>query len=173
MKRFCLLVLVFVAGILSAQQLTSFAVVDLPRIYTVFYRDSKAVRDLEERSARVQADIDRMSAEIQSLEKQRAEIELAGDLNQSAVLSAEIFRKTDILQKYYQATSTELEEQRRTLAQSASFLQQVYDEIKNVAESEGYYAVLTLKESTGILWHSPTIDITDLVIQNLMTKAGR
>ncbi|MDR3145551.1 MAG: OmpH family outer membrane protein, partial [Treponema sp.] len=52
---------------LAAQQLTRFAVVDLPRVYTSFFRDSRAVREFEERSARVQAEIDRMTAEIQSL----------------------------------------------------------------------------------------------------------
>ncbi len=68
MKKFLLL---FVAGYflsvtVEAQQLTRIAIVDLPRVYTAFMAESRAVRDFEERSARVQADIDRMTAEIQA-----------------------------------------------------------------------------------------------------------
>jgi outer membrane protein len=33
--------------------------------------------------------------------------------------------------------------------------------------------VLNLKENTSIIWYSPTVDITDKVIQNLQAKAGR
>jgi outer membrane protein len=66
-----------------------------------------------------------------------------------------------------------LEDQKKKLSQSSGFLEQVYDEIRFIAESEGYSMVLNLKENTGILWYSPTVDITDKLIQNLRTKAGR
>jgi len=68
---------------------------------------------------------------------------------------------------------TELAEQKKDLTQSSEFLQQMLDEIKFIAESEGYSIVLSLKEGSGIIWNSPTVDISDLVIQSLMTKAGR
>jgi outer membrane protein len=48
----------------------------------------------------------------------------------------------------------------------------VMDEIRLIAESEGYSMVLNLKENTGIIWHSPTVDITEKVIQNLRSRAG-
>ncbi|MCL2127870.1 MAG: hypothetical protein FWH38_06410, partial [Treponema sp.] len=64
---------------LSAQQLTRFAVVDLPRVYTAFFRDSRAVREWEERSARVQSEIDRMTREIQELRSRQADLVLRGE----------------------------------------------------------------------------------------------
>jgi outer membrane protein len=33
--------------------------------------------------------------------------------------------------------------------------------------------VLNLKENTGILWYSSTVDIKDKLIQNLSNKSGR
>ena len=33
--------------------------------------------------------------------------------------------------------------------------------------------VLNLKENKGILWYSPTVDITDKVIQNLSSKSSQ
>lgn len=157
----------------SAQQLTRFAVVDLPKIYTAFFKDSQAVRDFEQRSARVQADIDKMSAEIQALQKSRLDAASAGDQEKVLSLDSEIYKKTEYLKEYYRIKTAELEDQKKKLTQSDTFLKQVYDEIRIVAESDGYSMVLNLKESSGILWYSPTVDITDKVINNLLTKAGR
>jgi outer membrane protein len=158
---------------LSAQQLTRFAVVDIPKVYAAFFRDSRAVREFEERSTRVQNEIDRMTREIQELKSKQADAVLQGDQNQSMRLDNEIYRKTEFLKEYYTLKTAELEDQKRRLSQSGTFLEQVYGEIRYIAESEGYSMVLNLKESAGILWYSPTVDITDKVIQNLLDKAKR
>lgn len=174
-KKMVLVSALFLSALigLSAQQLTRFAVVDLPKIYTAFFKDSKAVRDFEERSARVQADIDKMNAEIQTLQKNRLDAAAAGDQQKVLALDNEIYKKTEYLKEYYRIKTAELEDQRKKLTQSDTFLKQVYDEIRIVAESDGYSMVLNLKESSGILWYSPTVDITDKVLNNLLTKAGR
>ena len=169
---FILFISCFTAA-LTAQQLTRFAVVDLPKVYVAFFRDSRAVRELEERSARVQSDIDRMSKEIQELRSKHADAVLEGDQSQSLRLESEINKKSDFLREYYSVKTAELEDQRKKLSQSGSFLEQVYGEIRYIAESEGYSMVLNLKENTGILWYSPTVDITDKVIQNLLDKSRR
>jgi outer membrane protein len=156
-----------------AQQLTRFAVVDLPRVYSAFFRDSRAVREFEERSARVQTEIDRMNREILELRSRHADLVLAGDQSQALRLENEINRKSEFLREYYNLKTAELEDQRRRLSQSGSFLEQVYGEIRSIAESEGYSMVLNLKENAGILWYSPTVDITDKVIQNLLDRARR
>ncbi|MDR1319279.1 MAG: OmpH family outer membrane protein [Treponema sp.] len=156
-----------------AQQLTRFAVVDLPRVYTAFFRDSRAVREFEERSARVQNEIDRMTREIQDLKSRQADAVLQGNQELSVRLENEIYRKSEFLKEYYKLKTAELEDQKKKLAQSGTFLEQVYDEIRYIAESEGYSMVLNLKENNSILWHSPTVDITDKVIQNLLDRAKR
>jgi outer membrane protein len=160
-------------GSLYAQQLTRFAVVDLPRVYVAFFRDSRAVREFEERSVRVQTEIDRMSAEIQTLRSTHLDVQGRGDQSQALRLENEIYRKSEYLKEYFQVKTAELEDQKNKLTQSSSFLEQVYDEIRYIAESEGYSMVLNLKEKNGILWYSPTVDITDKLIQNLASKAGR
>ena len=158
---------------LFAQQLTRFAVVDLPKVYSAFFRDSRAVREFEERSARVQTEIDRMTKEIQELRLKHADMVLEGDQSQALRLENEINRKSDFLREYYTLKTAELEDQRKKLSQSGSFLEQVYGEIRFIAESEGYSMVLNLKENKEILWYSPTVDITDKLIQNLLEKSRR
>jgi outer membrane protein len=174
-KYFLFFVIVFLGmgSVLSAQQLTRFAVVDLPRVYITFFSESRAVRDFEERAARLQSDIDRMTAEIQTLRNNLITAEFQGNRDQALRLEVEISRRTEYLQEYHRLKTAELEALRINLTRSSSFLEQVYDEIRYIAESEGYSMVLNLKENTGILWYSPTVDITNKVIQNLMEKARR
>jgi outer membrane protein len=172
MKKYLVIGLLIISSLgLSAQQLTRFAVVDLSKVYVSFFRESRAVRDFEERSARVQKDIDRMTAEIQTLKTNQINAEFQGNQELVLRLESEINRKSEYLKEYYKLKTAELESQKSRLTQSGSFLEQVYDEIRFIAESEGYSMVLNLKENTGILWYSPTVDITDKVIQNLMNKA--
>ena len=157
----------------EAQQLTRFAVVDLPKIYLSFFRESREVRDFEDQSARVQAEIDRMTAEIQSLRVSQVNARAQGNNEQVLRLETEINRRTDYLRDYYRTMTEELERIKGRLTQSEAFLAQVRDEIRYVAESEGYSMVLNQRENTGILWYSPTVDITDKIILNLRNKAGR
>jgi len=171
MKKTVLLVAAcFLTTSLYSQQLTRFAVVDLPKVYTAFFRDSRTVREFEERSAGVQAEIDKMTREIQELRSKRIDLVNQGDQAGALRLENEIYRKSEFLREYYAVKTAELEDQRRKLAQSDSFMEQVYGEIRSIAESEGYSMVMNLKDA---IWYSPTVDITDKVIQNLVNKSRR
>jgi outer membrane protein len=172
-KLFVVLFVCCCTASLSSQQLTRFAVVDLPKVYSAFFRDSRAVREFEERSAKIQAEIDKMTREIQELKSKQADAVLVGDQSQALRIENDIYRKSDFLREYYTTKTAELEQQRRQLSQSGTFLEQVYSEIRYIAESEGYSMVLNLIENTGILWYSPTVDITDKLIENLQSKARR
>jgi outer membrane protein len=180
MKKRGIIVFVFIAAMtspwvrpLAAQQLTRFAVVDLSRVYTQFFRESRAVREWQERSDRVQREVDRMTAEIQTLRGSFVDAEARGDSERALRIQNDIYKKQDFLREYHQVKTAELEDQMKKLSQSGSFLEQVRDEIRFIAESEGYSMVLNLRENTGILWFSPTVDITEKLITNLRTKAGR
>jgi outer membrane protein len=171
LKRVLLFVFFNVSFMLSAQQLTRFAVVDLPKVYTAFFRESRAVREFEERGAKVQSEIDKITREIQDLKSRQADAALRGDNTESLRLENQVYRRSEFLKDYYNTKMAELEDQRKKLMQSGSFLDQVYDEIRYIGESEGFSMVINLKENNGILWYSATVDITDKLIQNLLTKA--
>jgi len=158
-------------GFVYSQSITRVAVVDLPRVYQTFFRESKAVRDFEQRSAKVQSDIDRMSKQIQDLRTRHADAILRDDQSQMIRLETEINKRTEDLRVFYQARTEELEIQRKNLMQSGSFLNQVHDEIRFIAESEGFSVVFDLKNTPGIVWHSPVVDITDKLIQSLQTRS--
>ena len=108
LRFFFLVILGFAGSQAAAQQLTRFAVVDLSRVYLAFFRESRAVREFEERSARVQSDIDRMNREIQDLKLTLANMELQGSQDQVLRLENEINRKSDFLREYFKVKTAEL-----------------------------------------------------------------
>jgi len=176
MKKVILLTFFICFGLsipLKAQMLTRFAVVDLPRVYLAFFSESRAVRNFEEQSARVQSEIDRMTGEIQNLRVQQVSAQAQGNHEQAFRLETEINRRTDFLREYHRTMTAQLEIMRNNLTQGGGFLEQVYDEIRFIAESEGFSMVLNMTDNTGILWFSPTVDITDRLIRNLLDGSRR
>ena len=175
MKKY-LLLFVFIlsfAGISQAQMLTRFAVVDLNRVYLEFFSQSRAVRDFEDRSARVQAEVDRMTLEIQNLRVNMVNARTQGNNDLATRIELDISRRTDLLNDYHRTQRAAMETQLNNLSRSSSFLDEIYDEIRFIAESEGFSAVLRLGSSAsmqGILWYSPTVDITDRLIQSLRNR---
>ena len=173
MKRILFVLLLNVVCIsgVFAQQITRFMVVDLPRVYTTFFRESSAVREFETRSARVQTEINRLSAEIQDLRSRHADAVLADNQTEALRLENLINRRSEFLREYHQTKTAELQRDQARLMQSGSFMTQVYEEIRYIAESEGCSAVFNLKDTPGIVWFSPTVDITDRLIQSLRTRS--
>jgi outer membrane protein len=92
-----LLVFLLGAFALEAQQITRFAVVDLAKVWSEFQGNSRQIRDWEAASARVQADIDKRTSELQNLAGQKAEAEFAGDSAKASRLESEINKKTEAL----------------------------------------------------------------------------
>jgi len=173
LKKTLLIFIFCISCTLYGQQLTRFAVVDLPKVYTEYFRDSRPVREFNERSTRVQNEIDKRTKEITELKARQAEAVLKGEQTEANRLEAQVYRMSEALKDYYQTQTAILEDQKKKLMNSGSFLEQVYDEIRYIAESEGYSIVMNLGDTKGIVWYSATVDITETLIQNLRKKSGR
>lgn len=169
-KFFALIILSFIAVFASAQQITRFAVVDTARIYTTFYRDSRSVRDYEAKKTQFQAEIQQMTDEIKMLRQQKVDAEAFGDQSKVLRLESEISSKTNYLLDYSRVKNAELDTMKKKLTSDNDFYSMLYDEIRKVAEQDGYSAVLSLQEGSSIFWYSPTVDITDKVIRNMTSR---
>jgi len=172
LKRVLFFLLLNVTCILYGQQITRFALVDLPRVYTTFFSQSSAVREFEERSARVQSEINRRTNELLQLRARHSEAVLQGNQAEASRLELQVYAMNEAIREYYQTNTAILEAELSRLMQSDSFLNQVYDEIRYIAESEGYSMVLNSRDNTSIIWYNPVIDITDRVISSLQAKVG-
>jgi len=154
----------------QATTITRIAVVDLPRVYTTFFRESQAVRNFEQKSARIQADIERMTKEVQELRSRHADAVSSGNQAEALRLETQVNQRTAFLREFHQTKMAELNAERNQLMQSDEFISQVQNEIRFIAESGGYSMVIDIKNATGIVWYSPSIDITDSLIQRLQSR---
>ncbi|MDR1307069.1 MAG: OmpH family outer membrane protein [Treponema sp.] len=170
MKRI-VVVLLLSAGILpvlNAQQtITRFAVVDMSRVMAAL---GSSDRSFTEKSAAVQAEIDRRNAELQDLKAQLEAARAENKRSQIRKLEGEIKTKTRDAQDYIRTSFAELEkEKEKTGTLSDDVLGRLNNALRVVAGSEGYSMILSRQEGSGILWYSPSVDITNKVLQYLRT----
>jgi len=164
---FAVLLVCGVAVSLPAQMLTRFAVVDMNRVHSVFFMESGPVRALEVRAAEIQAEINRRTQEIQGLQAEMANAVGAAEQRR---FQDEIRSRTEALRDFHATRTAELEAERRELAQTDAFMRDIYNDIRFVAEREGFSMVFDLRQTPGLLWFSPTVDITEVLIQRLLAR---
>ena len=170
-KAVVLICVLFACAVgLFAQQITNFGVVDTARVYTTYFRESSAVRNYEAKKSEFQAEIDKKTAELKNLQQKKIDYEQNGNEAAALKVQADINKKSDYLSAYTGTKNAELEKLRQNLATSNSFYQLLYKAIGRIAESEGYSMILSLQQANGILWYSPTVDITEKVIAELGSR---
>jgi len=158
------------AGLVFSQTISRIAIVDMQRVRTEFISESRAVIEFEERTARIQSDIERMQNEIRELIARRDIAVSLNNLSEISRLDNEISRSREYFNSYYQARIIELERERQYLMQSDTFLNQIYDEIRYIAESEGFTHVFDINQTPGLLWFAPGFDITNRLLQSLRSR---
>lgn len=162
--------LAFVAAPLASQQITRVALIDIARIKETYFKDSRALRDFEDKQRGIQEELDRMKAEIKELQSLQVEALAAQDQARVNDLTAQIRAKNDAYILFGREKSAVLEAEKALLYSSESFAQELYREIQRVAEKEGYSVVMDRKRAVDLqllIWSSPTVDITDKVIESL------
>lgn len=167
---FVLAVLAIVTGLAGAEQLTTVAVIDVNKVYTTFYRDSQPVRELERLKQRYQEEIDEQMAQLEDLREQRVQARNNNDQERAEELSDQIYQKQQFIEDLTERRQRQLEQRRNQLI-SNDFLQRMQNAIQYVAENEGYSVVLST-ELDSLQWWSPTVDITESVLQRLRQTAG-
>ncbi len=162
----CSMAIAFTAAAF-AQQITRFAVIDTSVIFDTFRRDSKAARDYNEKQEKYTLKTKELSEEIIKLRQKKVDAAAAGKDSVAQKYEEQIKSKTVFLQEYVKACNDELAMLKKNLINDDEFYSSLYNAIQRVAETEGYTMVLTLQQGSGIIWYSPTVDITDKIIQEL------
>jgi len=151
----------------AQQQITKFAVVDTSKVYSAYFKNSAPVRNYEAKKKELQAEITKRADEIKELKRKKAEYQKNGDTTQAQKLEADITKKSEYLKEYTNAKNAELETMLANLKRSDDFYQKLYKALAKVAESQGYSMILSLQDASAILWYSPSVDVTNLVINEL------
>jgi outer membrane protein len=181
MKRLILLVVFWggLAGSLPAQAvitaqaaITRLAVVDMNRIIAAF-TDPAAVKLFNEKKDRIQAEIVRLNEELQQLSAMLKEEEAREKKNNRLIgsLENEMSAKTQAVKSYIETMTAELEKDREQLQKRVNMIQ-INNAIRTVAEMDGYSMVFT-RDGEGVLWYSPSVDITVKVLNRLSGNTRR
>jgi outer membrane protein len=162
----CVGIFLICAGV-SGQQITKFGVVDTSKVYNAYFRNSASVRNYENKKAEYQEEINKRTDELRQLQQKKLDYEKDGDETSELRTESEITKKTEFLTEYTNAKNVELEAIQKTLQNSDQFYKKLYSVLAKIAESGGYSMILSLQQSNGILWYSPSVDVTDQVITEL------
>ena len=171
--RLPVLVLVFAVaggGALTAERITNIGILDLKRVTTTYFRESKAVRELEQLRDQISAERRRLEAEIYDLQERKLEADTNDDAQQALLLDQQLFDRRQYLRDYVTVKNNQLAQLQARLAESDAFLDELVAAIAFVAETEGLSLVLN-RDSALFLFFLPEIDITDLVIAELGRRA--
>ncbi len=168
-KKNILIILFFAVLLLglSAEQITKFAVIDTSRIFDTFRRDSKAARDYQEKVSRYKMQADELVKELKELQQKKVNAIARGEDDLAKEYAAKVKDKTAFILEFKKACNDELKSLRKDLMNDDEFYQMLYAAIEKIAEREGYSMVMVRQEISGIIWYSPTVDITEKVIQEL------
>jgi outer membrane protein len=174
MKR---ILIIIILGTLGAsvgwsEQLSKIAVIDLSEIVSSYYKESAAWRELEELTKKYEEEKDSILEEISQLESRRVEAIKEGDDQEELRLDDEIFKKKEYLQEYTRIKFNQIQKMRNSLVESPTFLSAILREIRVVASLEGYTMVMRTNDP-DLMWWSPEIDITPLVIERLRRSDNR
>ena len=159
------------AGEAAAERITNIGLVDLQRVTTAYFRESKAVRELEGERDQIDSARARMEAEIFDLEARKVQAEQDGLRQQALQLDEEARARTQHLRDFLAVKNRQLSQQVARLSESDTFLGELAAAIEFVAESEGLSLVIN-KNNVAVLYFVPEIEVTDLVIAELGRRAG-
>ena len=170
MKRLLLAVfaLCLAAGAYS-EQITRIGIIDIVKVYQAFFTQSVRVRQYKERVDTYNEEIARLRAEIVEIESQKLVAHEQENTELEGELEITIRQKNEYLDTYTRVNKEQLRLLRDDLAQTDEFFQDVYEEIEYVAEQGGYSLILS-RSLSEIFFHTPEIDITEKVIQELYLR---
>lgn len=167
MKKTLLIIsFILLGSALFAQQITRMAVVDYSRLISVYYQDSRKIKEVEDFENEIIEELASIADEITELEDRRIDAQRNGDENGVIILEEQIEQKKQYQQDFLRVKKTQLNNMREKYASSLSMTTEIYDAIVFVAETEGFSFVMK-KSDPNLVWWSPDVDITDQVLNRL------
>lgn len=162
-----LLILLTMFFTVTANELTKVGVVDTNKVYTRWIKESADARKFEVYKQSIEDEISKRKIEIDQLDK---ELIIARDDDNAdlvAELESELQIKKINLQEYARHKNNELNARIASDATKGNFGEKLMDALDEVGKQKGY-SIIFHANDTNMLWYHPDVDITDLVIQNLM-----
>lgn len=167
MKKTIFLLLILAAAVIpSAAQ--KFALVDMEYILKNIPSYERANEQLNQTSKKWQAEVEALNQQAQTLYKNYQNEVVFLSAEQKKAREEEILKKekeaSDLKKKYF-APEGELYKKRESLV--GPIQDEIYNAVKAIAEQKGYQLVLDRASDNGIVFASPTADISNEVLAKL------
>ena len=167
MKKFTIALLMLIAGIASASA-QKFALVDMEYILSNVPAYEMANEQLNQLSQRWQREVEAVAQEAQTMYQNFLADKVFLTDDQIKQREQEIVDKekeaTDLRYKYF-GPEGELYQKRVALLKPIQ--DEVYEAVKQVATQRGYQCIFDRASSSNIIFASPTIDVSNEVLQRL------
>lgn len=167
MKKTIIMLLFAVAAIIpSAAQ--KFALVDMEYILKNIPAYERANEQLNQTSKKWQAEVEALNQQAQTLYKNYQNEVVFLSAEQKKAREEDILKKekeaSDLKKKYF-APEGELFKKRESLI--GPIQDEIYNAVKAIAEQKGYQLILDRASDNGIVFASPTADISNDVLAKL------
>jgi outer membrane protein len=167
MKKLIICIICVICGFTSASA-QKFALVDMEYILKNIPAYERANEQLNQVSKQWQAEVDAITTEAQTLYKnyQNEVVFLSKEQKkdkQDAIVAKE--KEAADLKKKYFGPEGELFKKRTALM--TPIQDEIYNAVKDIAETRGYQLILDRASDTGIIFGSPKIDISSEVLRKL------
>jgi outer membrane protein len=156
----------------AEQEITRVGVVDTSRIYSVYFQDSRAIRELEEFKQSILEESEQIQEEILELRSRKVQAERDGNKSAAVRLDGQILQRENFLREYQRVKNLEYRQRQSKLELESSFLTEVADAIAYIAVSEGYSIILE-KQNPIFLYYTVETDVTEEVLEYLFEQSGR
>jgi len=171
-KRFIvpLALLLVAAGAGYAEQLSKIAAVDFQQVIDNFPSGSPAFSKLQILKNAYEEKRQDYLEELNNKELKLLEAKERGNELEIARLEREISDYKAFIRQWQEIKIEEIEIAQREFLEGRDIALDILKAIEYVAVNEGYTIVLDAN-ATSVIWLSPEIDITNLVIERLVTRA--
>ena len=169
------IVFLALAATAFGEQITRVGVLDIEKVYSVYFRESRSVKELQEMKAEVLREIGRIDDEISALEAQKLQADSDRNNDLSLKLDTDIFKKKQYRDDYRRIKMDQLRKMSERISLSDAFLDELVAAIQFVAESEGFSVILNKSGQFEqfFFFYTKEVDITDKVIQELVRRSGQ
>lgn len=166
MKKF-ILILVTLCGVTAAQA-QKFALVDMEYILSNIPAYERANEQLNQTSKAWQAEVEAINSAAQTLYKnyQNESVflsEAQKKERETAIVNKE--KEASELKKKYFGPEGELYKKRQSLIEPIQ--EEIYNAVKSIATTKGFQLILDRASDEGIIFASPSIDISNEVLSKL------
>ncbi len=149
-------------------QAQKFALIDMEYILENIPAYEQVLQQLDEESDKYQAEVDALQKESEALYKAYQEslsqLSAVQRTEKEEAIIAKEKQAAELRQKYFGPQGVMIEMQNQLLA---PIHDQIYEAVKTISMQQGYTLVIDRSSAASVIFASPTIDISNVVLSTL------